>query len=120
MKNVKKINDKRLVLLQALIHHADLSGSDDPHCYKDELLKTLDVCEHVFNVMLRQLGDRYCRREVCFEENRSRFAINLRACLALRTQLTEEKTRQRQVRQGVRNTLLAASFGTFLVLLVMV
>lgn len=61
MKDMKKIKDKRLVLLEAIIRYADQSDNFNPHFYKDDMLKRLDVCEHVFNIMQKQLGDRYCR-----------------------------------------------------------
>ena len=117
MKNTKKIRDNQLILLEALIRYADLSGSTTPYFYKDEMLKRLDVCEHVFNVMYKQLGDRYCRMVDCFEE-RSRYVINVNRCLEFRDQIVQADAKERKHRKAVRNTLLAASICTFLVILV--
>ncbi len=117
MKKMKKVKDNQLVLLEALIRYADLSGSTNPHFYKDEMLKRLDVCEHVFNVMLKQLGDRYCRMVDCFGE-RSTYVINVNSCLELRDQIIRANTQKRRRREAVRNTLLAASIGAFFVILV--
>ena len=117
MRNTKKIRDNKLVLLEALIHQADFSGNDDPHFYVDEMLKKLDVCEHDFNIMLRQLGDRYCRLADSFE-GRRRYAINMNGCFQLRSQLIRENEKKATKRKAVRNMLLAASVATFFVILV--
>jgi hypothetical protein len=117
MKNMKKVRDNQLVLLEALIRYADLSGSTNPQFYKDEMLKRLDVCEHVFNVMHKQLGDRYCPVVDCYEE-RSRYVINVNRCLELRDQIIQANAQERKHHKAVRNTLLATSIGTFFVILV--
>jgi hypothetical protein len=117
MKDMKKTKDKRFVLVEALLRYADQSGSSNPHFYLDEMLRMLDVCEHVFNIMQKQLGDRYCHRVDGFEE-RSKYAINVNRCLELRDQIIQASTKERRHREGIRNILLATSIGTFLVILV--
>lgn len=116
MKDMKMTKDKRLTLVEALIRYADECGNDNPQFYKDELLKKLDVCDHVFNVMQKQLGDKYCRVVDCFEE-RSRYAVNVNKCLELRNQLIQASTKERRYQDSVRITLLATSISTFLVIL---
>jgi hypothetical protein len=108
--------DKRLVLLEAFIRYADQCGNNKPQFYKDEMLKMLDVCEHVFNIMQKQLGDKYCRMVDCFEE-RSRYAINVTKCLELRNQLIQADSKERRYQESVRITLLATSISTFLIIL---
>ena len=56
---MKKTNDKRFVLLDALILYADQSCTLNPLFYKDEILKMLSVTEYDFNIMQKQLGDEY-------------------------------------------------------------
>jgi hypothetical protein len=115
MKDMKNINDKRLVLLEAIIRYADQSGNFEPYFYKDEMIKRLDTCEHVFNIMQTQLGDRYCRRADSFEE-RSRYTINLIGCLELRDQI-KANTKERRQREG-RIILLETLIATFLIIIV--
>lgn len=116
MKDINRTKDNRIVLLEALLRYADQSGNINPQVYKDEMLKMLNVCDHDFNIMLKQLGDRYCRLVDCFE-GRSKYAINVNKCLELRGQITQANTKERRHREGVRITLLATLIGTFLVIL---
>jgi hypothetical protein len=116
MRDMKKTKDKRLVLLEALLRYADQCGDANPHFYKDEMLKMLHVCEHVFNIMQKQLGERYCCMVDSVEE-RSRYAINVNKCLELRDQIIQANTKERH-REGVRKTLLATSSVALLVSLV--
>jgi hypothetical protein len=115
MKDMKKTQDKRLVLLEAIIRYADLSDDINPYFYKDEMLKRLDVCEHVFNIMLIQLGEKYCRITDGFEE-RVRYTVNVTGCLELRNQIIEANTRERRHREG-RIKLLEALIATFFLIL---
>ncbi|HPR54411.1 MAG TPA: hypothetical protein PLV84_04705 [Deltaproteobacteria bacterium] len=115
MKGMEKTNDNRLILLEALLRHADQCGDENPHFFKDEMLKTLDVCEHVFNVMQIRLGDRYCRRVDGFED-RCRYAINVNSCLELRNQIMQADSKIRRFRESVRNIVLASSIGSFFVI----
>jgi hypothetical protein len=104
-------------LLEALLHYADRSGTDNPHFYKDEMLKILGVCEHVFNIMQKQLGDICCHLVDGLEE-RSRYAINVNKCLELRDQIIQANAKGKRYRESVRNILLATSIGAPLVILV--
>ena len=117
MRGMKKTKDKRLVLLEALLRYADQCGDANPHFYKDEMLKMLHVCEHVFNVMQKQLGEKYCCMIDCIEE-RSRYVINVNKCFELRDQIIRANTKERRYREAVRKTLLATSSGALLISLV--
>jgi|WetSurMetagenome_2_1015567.scaffolds.fasta_scaffold1045722_1 hypothetical protein len=114
---MKKINDKRLVLLEALIRYADQCGDSNPHFYKDEMLKMLNVCEHVFNIMQIQLGDGYCHMVDNLEE-RSNYAINVNRCLELRDQIIQANTRERRHREKMEITFLVTLIGTFFVIVI--
>lgn len=116
MKNMKKIRDNQLVLLEALIRYSDLSGSTNPHFYKDQMMETLGVCEHVFNIMLKQLGDTYCHLIDCFG-GRSRYVINVNRCLERHDQIIQAKAREERQCKAIRNTLFVTSMGTFFVIL---
>ena len=116
MKDMKKTKDTRLVLLEAILRYADHSDDINPYFYKYDMLKRLDVCEHVFNIMQKQLGDRYCRIVDIFEE-RSRYTINVIACLELRDQIIQANTKERRHREG-RIILLETLIATFLVIIV--
>ena len=116
MKDMKKIKDKRLVLLEAIIRYADQSDNFNPHFYKDDMLKRLDVCEHVFNIMQKQLGDRYCRLVDSFEK-RSKYTINVLECLELRDQIIQANTQEKKHRES-RIILLETLIATFLVIIV--
>ena len=116
MKNMKKIRDNQLVLLEALIQYADLSGSTNPHFYKDVMLDRLGICEHVFNIMLKQLGETYCRLVDSFND-RSRYVINVNRCLERHDQIIQANEREKRQRKAIRNTLLMTSMGTFFVIL---
>jgi hypothetical protein len=102
--------DKRLAMLDALIQYADLSGDDKPEFYKDDMMKKLDVCEHVFNVMQKQVGNRCCRMVDNFEQ-RARYAINVSRCLELRGQITQTKAKKRRRLEVTRNVLFALFAG---------
>ncbi len=110
MKNPK---DKRFVLLEALLRYADQSSSINPHFFKDEMLKMLDVTEGDFNIMQKQLGDEYCNMVNCLE-GRSRYAISVNKCLALRDQIDQANTEKRRHREGVSITVLTTLLGTLL------
>ncbi len=117
MKDLKETRDKRLVLLEALIRYSDQSGNITPHFYKDEMIKRLGVCEHVFNIMQKQLGDRYCSLVDSFEI-RPRYAFNVLDCIELRDRIIQANTRETRHREDFRIKLLSTLIGTFLVILV--
>ena len=116
MKDMKKTKDKRLVLLEAILRYADQSDNFNPFFYKDEMLKRLDVCETNFDIMQKQLGNRYCRMIDSFEE-RTRYAINVIECLDLRDQIIQANTKERRHLEG-RIILLETLIATFLVIIV--
>jgi len=116
MNDMKKSRDKRLVLLDALIRYADECGKDNPEFYKDEMLRNLKVCEHVFNIMHIQLGEKYCRVIDPYEE-RTRYAINVDRCLDLRNQITRENKKKMKLRERIDITVLATLIGVFFAIL---
>ena len=117
MKDVKKTKDKRLVLIEAILRYSDQSGNINPFFYKDEMLKRLDVCEMNFDIMQKQLGDRYCRIVDIFEE-RSRYAVDVIECLELRDRILQANTKERRYREGrIRIILLEALIATFLLIM---
>ena len=80
------------------------------------MMKKLNVCELNFDIMQKQLGDRYCRIVDIFEE-RSRYAINVVECLELRDQIIQANTKERRHRE-CRIILLESLIATFLVIVV--
>jgi len=117
MKDMKKTKDKRLVFIEAILRYSDQSGNINPFFYKDEMLKRLDVCEMNFDIMQKQLGDRYCRIVDIFEE-RSRYAVDVIECLELRDQMLQTNTKERRYREGrIRIILLEALIATFLLII---
>lgn len=113
---MKKTQDKRLVLLETLLRYADLSGSDNPQFYKDDMLKRLGVCEHVFNIMQIQVGDRCCRMVDCLG-GRSRYVIDVNKCYASRQQILQAQAEERRHRDGVGITVLTTLIGMLFVIL---
>jgi hypothetical protein len=116
MKDTKKTKDKRLVLLEAILRYTGQSDNFNPFFYKDEMLKKLDVCEINFDIMQKQLGNRYCRLVDIFEE-RSRYTVNVIECLDLRDQIIQANTKERKHREG-RIRLLETLIATFLIIIV--
>jgi hypothetical protein len=117
MKDMNNTKDKRLVLLQAILRYTDQSDNFNPFFYKDEMLRKLDVCEINFDIMQKQLGDRYCRLIDIFEE-RSRYAINVIDCIELRDQIIQANTKEKRHRENVRIKLLSTLIGIFIVILI--
>lgn len=113
MKDMKKIKDKRFVLLEALLRYADQSGNFNPHFFKDEMIKVLNVTEGDFNIMQKQLGDEYCHM-VDYIEGRSRYAIIVNKCFALRDEIEQANTDARRHREGIRIAVLTTLLGTLL------
>ena len=101
------------MLLDALIRYAEQSGKFNPHFYKDEMLKMLNVAEGDFNIMQKQLGDEYCHM-VDILEGRSRYAISRDKCRALRDQIDQANTEEKRHREGVRIALLTTLLGVLL------
>ncbi len=116
MKEMKKTRDKRLVLLEAIIRYADQSDNFNPFFYKDEMMKKLNVCEINFDIIQKQLGDRYCRIVDIFEE-RSRYAINVIECLELRDRIIQANTKEKKHIES-RIILLETLIATFFIIMV--
>lgn len=112
---MKKKTDNRLVLVEALLHYADQSGEDKPQFFKDDMLKRLGVCEHVFNIMRKQLGDDCCRLVDSFDGG-GRYAINVGRCYALRKQLFQAHKEERY-REGLKIKILTTLISTLFVIL---
>lgn len=117
MKDMKKRQDKRLEMLEAIFRYTDMSGEDTPFFYKDEMMRKLNVCEHVFNVIMNQLGESYCSVADPFEE-RIRYSVNVQRCLVLRKCITRENEKKERFFTGLRNAVFGISGVTFLVLFI--
>jgi hypothetical protein len=114
----KNIDDKRLVFLESLIRYADESGNDKPQFNKDAMLKRLGMCEHVFNKLQRQIGNKCCHMLDNFDQTNV-YAINLNQCMGLHNRLVQESLVKIQ-REGIEKKVLATLIGTFFVVLVFV
>jgi hypothetical protein len=110
---LKKTTEKRLELLEALINYAEQSGTFNPHFYKDEMLKRLNVTDGDFNIMQKQLGDEYCHM-VNVQNGRSRYAINVARCLTLRDEKDETNATQTRHNVSIRVAVLSAVLGALL------
>jgi hypothetical protein len=115
MKDMNKTKDKRLVFLEAILRYSNQSDNIDPFFYKDEMLKRLDVCEMNFDIMQKQLGDKYSRIVDIFEE-RTRYTINVIECLELRDRITQANTKERRHRER-SIILLETLIATFLIII---
>jgi hypothetical protein len=99
--------------LRALLEHARLQGTFNPHFYLSDMLARLDIDEATFNVLLHSLGTKYC----CYvdtHEGRARYAIFLSECLTLNDQYEADETNERRHRELVRLGLWLAVLGAVL------
>jgi len=58
MKDLNETNDKRLILLDALLRYAKESGDAKPHFFPDETLVKLGMCENLFLDVQLLIGDK--------------------------------------------------------------
>lgn len=121
--SVKQKIDKRERFLGALLKYADESSRSNPHFHRTEMIQRLSISERDFNIVQKQLGDRYCRyvdqHKVNQHKRDARYEICVSECLALRDQLEQEKIQERRHKQLFWIALvamLAAVLGAVLTL----
>ena len=103
---MKKTENNRKVFLKALIDYGNKSGNFNPHFHRKEMMKILDVNEREFNIIQKNLGEKYCYF-VDSHNGDNRYAINMNECLELK----EENDKHNQI---VRLVILTAIFGAVL------
>ena len=109
--NETQLNRKRL--LSALLDHAEKSGNFNPHFYKKDMMDRLGVTEGEFNIIQKNLGDRYCHYVDSYGGD-NRYAINVSECLALQEQYDQESINEKRHQQLVRLAVLVAMLGAVL------
>jgi len=116
MKDLNETNDKRLILLDALLRYAKESGDAKPHFFQDETLVKLGMCENVFLDVQMLIGDKCCHMDDCLD-GRIRYAINTNRCLELRRQIIKTNTEKIRHRHSFRITLATALYGMLFAIL---
>ena len=86
MNNLRKAQDDRETLLNALLEIAEESGNFNPHFIKSEILKKLNISECKFNIIRANLGEKYCPYIGLSMKGGDRFSINVSACWQLHDQ----------------------------------
>jgi hypothetical protein len=109
----KDLPDERTRFLWELVKYAEESGTLNPHFYRREMMDRLGLTERAFNVLQKQLGDKYCRFVDCHQGD-VRYAIAISECLALRDHLDELETQERRHRQNVRLSVLLVVLSALL------
>jgi len=117
MKDLNENNDRRLVLLEALLRYASKSGDTKPHFFQDETLMKLGMCENVFIDMQMLIGDKCCHMDDCLD-GRIRYAINANRCLELRKQIIKANTEKIKNRASASITIATALYGTLFAILI--
>jgi len=110
---VKQKIDKRERFLRALLEWADESSELNPHFHRTEMIQRLRISIGEFNIVQKQLGDKYCRY-VDQHDGDARYEICVSECLALRNQFDHEKTLEKRHNQLLRWAVLVAIFGAVL------
>jgi len=110
MKDLNETNDKRLILLDALLRYAKESGDPKPYFYQDEALMKLGMCENVFIDMQMQIGDKCCHMDDC-HDGRILFVINANRCLELRKKIIRANTEKLKHRKSFSITVATALYG---------
>jgi len=117
MKDLNEIDDKRLILLNALLRYAKESGDAKPHFYQDETLMKLGVCENVFIDMQMLIGDKCCYMDDCLD-GRILYAINANRCIDLRKQIIKANTEKIKHRESFSITVATALYGMLFAILI--
>jgi hypothetical protein len=107
---MKEKVDNRRRLLYTLVQYAEKSKTFNPHFYRCEMMKRLDLTEGEFNIVQKQLGDRDCRY-VDQHEGDARYEIRVSECLTLRDQFEQEKIQERRHKQLFWIAVLAVVFA---------
>ncbi|MDP3049101.1 MAG: hypothetical protein Q8N12_06700 [Thermodesulfovibrionales bacterium] len=96
--------------LEALLDHAEESGTINPHFHKKDIMERLGIDELTFNLLQKRLGDQYCRF-VDQHDGNDRYAINLSGCIALRDQQEQQRL---NIRLAILLVILGAVLGGFI------
>ena len=110
---MKEAQNNRKKLLGALLDYAEKSGNFNPHFYKNEIMDSLGIAEGEFNIIQKNLGDKYCHYLDSHGGN-GRYAINLSECWALQEQYNQESINEGRHKQLVRLAVLVAVLGATL------
>ena len=110
---MKKKIDNRRRFLYALVQYAGKIEKFNPHFYRSEMMKRLGLTKGEFNIVQKQLGERYCQY-VGQHEEEARYRICVSECLALHDQFEQEKIQERRHKELVRMAILAAVLGAVL------
>jgi len=111
---MREVQAQRKRLLSALLNHAKESGNFNPHFYKKEMRDILGVPEDEFNIIQKNLGEKYCHYVDYSTSAGERYAINVSECLALQEQYDQEIINDNRHRQLVRLVILVAILGAVL------
>ena len=107
---MKRKIDNRERLLRELVEYAEQSGTFNPHFQCKEMMDRLNLTECEFNILQRQLGDKYCR-SVDTHQGDNRYEICVNECLALLDEIEYKKTQEKRHNQLVRMALEVAILG---------
>jgi len=116
MKDLNENNDRRLVLLEALLRYARNSGDTKPCFFQDETLMKLGMCENVFIDMQMLIGDKCCHMDDCLD-GRIRYAINVNRCQGLRKQIIKANTEKIKSRVSANIKIATVLYGTLFAIL---
>lgn len=116
MLSMKGTDDKRLVFLEKLIRFAEESGNDKPQFMKKDMLKRMGICDHEFNKLQRQVGNKCCLMTDSYDDT-SVYSVNINQCMGLHNRLVMEAEKRMQ-RECIEKKVLATLIGTFFALIV--
>ena len=105
--------DMRDRFLRALLEYADESGTFNPHFHRKEMMQRVGLSEGEFNIVQKQLGDKYCRY-VDQHDGDARYQICVSDCLALADLLEQNRIQACRHRQLMRWAVFVAILGAVL------
>ena len=110
---MKETQIKRKRFLSALLDYAAKSGTFNPHFCKKEVMDRLSLTEKEFNIVQKNLGDKYCYY-VDSHDGSDRYAINVSECLLLQEQYEQEAINEERHKRHVRLAVLVAILSAVL------
>ena len=110
---MKETQIKRKRFLIALLDYESKSGTFNPHFRKKEMMDRLSLTEKEFNIVQKNLGDKYCYY-VDSHDGGNRYAINVSECLSLQEQYEQEAINEKKHKQLVRLAVLVAILSAVL------
>ena len=113
MSDMSDMTKNKRRFLKALIEYAEKSGTFNPYFHMKELMDSLGISEKEFNIIQKQLGDRYCLL-VDIHDNDKRYRINVSECLSLQEQYDQELIQEKRHKQLLRLAILVAILGAVL------